>query len=481
VGKANRQRRQIKEKARRRAATDRGGTSFFRGPQAGPPLDDLVGYEIGTALHALHSGDERQFAAAAARLADSTGRAGWHRVVERQLAGRLEATVGHLWQHGWQPADLLRATGRSLTGRHVRLLGDAIAAELRGYPAPTVDPRWRGQLAEFDITVWWMSDWTFIGAWAAEHGVDWPDLAVLALELLDELGRLPKLELLGPVPGTYQAPPAGSRADGAAGTANGSGAAGTANGNGTAGTANGTTGAAAPVDERILSRVRALLAKAESTTFEAEAETFTAGAQALMARYSIDRALLAASGRTASEEPVPRRIGVDNPYESSKVLLLDQVARANRSRAIWTKAFGYVTVLGYPADLDAVELLFTSLLVQATSAMTQQGSRTDRYGRSRTRSFRQSFLSAFAIRIGERLNEATRQETTKAAAEPGHGNLLPVLAGRDQVVERALQTMFPEMTQRVVSRTSDREGWHSGRAAADLATLATGAALEPRG
>ncbi|MEP7036589.1 MAG: DUF2786 domain-containing protein, partial [Actinomycetota bacterium] len=36
------------------------------------------------------------------------------------------------------------------------------------------------------------------------------------------------------------------------------------------------------IDEKVLSRIRALLAKAESSTFPAEAETFTAGAQALM-------------------------------------------------------------------------------------------------------------------------------------------------------------------------------------------------------
>ncbi|MFC7722126.1 DUF2786 domain-containing protein [Nonomuraea recticatena] len=38
--------------------------------------------------------------------------------------------------------------------------------------------------------------------------------------------------------------------------------------------------------------MRALLAKAESTTYEAEAETFTSAAQSLMAKYSIDAAML---------------------------------------------------------------------------------------------------------------------------------------------------------------------------------------------
>ena len=51
---------------------------------------------------------------------------------------------------------------------------------------------------------------------------------------------------------------------------------------------------AAPVDDKLLLRVRQMLAKAESTTYEAEAEAFTAAAQQLMARPSIDEAMLSA-------------------------------------------------------------------------------------------------------------------------------------------------------------------------------------------
>jgi hypothetical protein len=56
-------------------------------------------------------------------------------------------------------------------------------------------------------------------------------------------------------------------------------------------------------------------------------------------------------------------------------------------------------VIGFPADLDAVELLFTSLLVQANTAMLRAGAKRDQYGRSRTRAFRQSFLMSYAIRM----------------------------------------------------------------------------------
>jgi hypothetical protein len=227
----------------------------------------------------------------------------------------------------------------------------------------------------------------------------------------------------------------------------------------------------AAIDERVLRRIRALLAKAESSTFPAEAETFTAGAQAMMARHSIDHALLAALDDSAPQTPGSRRIGIDNPYQSPKAMLLTAVARANRCRAVWNRELGFSTAIGFSADLDAVELLFTSLLVQATTAMMQAGSRTDRYGRSRTRSFRHSFLTAYAARIGHRLAQATGAQTTKAATEPAGRNLLPVLAARNAAVDKALSAMFPKLTHRVVGSVTHSEGWYAGLSAADRAAL----------
>jgi hypothetical protein len=225
----------------------------------------------------------------------------------------------------------------------------------------------------------------------------------------------------------------------------------------------------------MLDRVRALLAKAESTEFPEEAEALTSRAQALMARHSIDDALLAAeaerSGRAGPGDAAGRRMFVDSPYEAAKAVLLDVIATANRCRSIWLKNLGLCTVVGFPADLDAVELLFTSLLVQGTTAMVAAGSRQDALGRSRTRSFRQSFLAAYAQRIGERLSEAAGAAERQAAADTPGVNLLPVLAARHRVVDESFEAMFPDLTRFSAGSVNDGEGWIAGRAAADVATL----------
>lgn len=362
------------------------------------------------------------------------------------LTSILHERVGMAWDAEWQPVDLDRYVQRKLKDPERELLGDVMADQLSQYAESTVDPDWFDQLAQVDARVWWPSHVHFPEA--RGEGRDWREVVVAGVRLVATLWRLPAIEKLGPAPGEYRPGDAADRPD---------------------------------VEPRILERVRRLLAKAESTTFEAEAETFTAGAQSLMARHSIDAALLAASAPGGTPDgPDGRRLGIDTPYESQKVALLAQVARANRCRTIWTKNLGYVTLVGHREDRAAVETLFTSLLVQATRAMTQHGKRVDAHGRSRTAAFRRSFLTAYAVRIGERLEEATRSEVHSAAEElsasgSGRGQeLVPLLEQRRAAVDE----MFPSLTAMKPTTVSDAEGWHSGTAAADRASLAGAKAVE---
>ena len=220
-------------------------------------------------------------------------------------------------------------------------------------------------------------------------------------------------------------------------------------------------------DPRMLEKVRALLAKAESTTFPEEAESLSAKAQELMARHAIDAAMVGA-GATV-DGPTGIRLPVDDPYASAKSILLSQVAVANRCRAVWSKGYGFSTVMGFDSDLTFVEILYTSLLVQATSAMVAAGSQVDRNGRSRTRSFRQAFLLAYATRIGHRLRAAEAASRAEAAETYGAA-LLPVLADRSAAVEATSAAAFPGAITRSVS-ISNAAGWAAGAAAAELASL----------
>ncbi len=389
---------------------------------------------------------------------------GWTQLVSRTLVEYLRVSVTSAWQRGWQPAELVRHFGRELSAPHAAMVSDMITDEMRRYAAASVDGRWAAQLAAIEAAApgkgtWWGSDAEYLRAvYALGRDAEFIVTVSTAIETLHGFHHLPVLEKLVPLPGTARA------------------------------TAPERAREAEPADERVLARIRALLAKAEATEFTEEAEALSARAQELMAKYSIDHALLAAeSGR--EEKPGGRRIGVDNPYEAPKATLLQTVAQANRCRTVWLREAGLVTVIGFPADLDAVELLFTSLLVQANTAMVRAGGKRDAYGRSRTRAFRQSFLVSYAIRIGERLAEAAdhaeqavvaEQQAAAGArqgadADGGRGkgmDLVPFLAARQEAVDDAVDAMFGDgLTRSRSVRATDAEGWTSGRAAADVASL----------
>jgi hypothetical protein len=494
VGKASRLRRQQKERERqqRRGApgTSAPGAAFGFGPGAGahrvPPDRERASVVIAEALTAVCDGHQDAYAKALTELASERTPA-WTRAVSRGLVELLRMSVKRAWRAGWQPAELTRHAGRELSQEHVSVAADMIIGEMREYPAVTVDQRWAAQVAAVrpfsvagaagggggnataDNGSWWGNEADYLGAWQQRSGIvgGLRDAIATAIELFHLLQHLPVLEQLLPLPGTAKVATAVRAAS--PGTAASAGPAGTGG----------------RADERMLSRIRALLTKAESTEYAEEAEALSARAQELMAKYSISQALLAAeSGR--KDDPAGRRIAVDNPYEAAKVSLLQAVATANRSRVIWSKEVGLATVVGFDADLDAVELLFTSLLVQASSAMLHAGSRQDAHGRSRTRAFRQSFLLSYAIRIGERLSQAAEHATKEAAAEQetaagqpagadsahSAGALVPFLATRSKAVDDAVNEMFGDSLRRGRSlRATDAEGWASGRAAADLATL----------
>ncbi len=228
-----------------------------------------------------------------------------------------------------------------------------------------------------------------------------------------------------------------------------------------------------PTDPDILRKVRALLAKAEATEYEAEAEAFTAKAQTLISAHSLHHLLESLQDDSASgESPTMVRLAVERPYEREKFALLAEVARANRCRAILHTGVGLASVTGFSLDIEAVELIYTSLLVQATHAMQAHGSQTDGWGGNSTRTFRRSFLVGFSGRIGERLSRAGDSAATEATmTQSERDQLLPVLASRAAEVDSFVDAAFPHLSSLRSRARIDGSGYNAGVRAADRAEL----------
>jgi hypothetical protein len=226
--------------------------------------------------------------------------------------------------------------------------------------------------------------------------------------------------------------------------------------------------ASAPDDARLLRRIRGLLAKAESTEFPEEAEALTAKAQELMTRHAVDAASLGGSAESVRASVGTRRVHVDDPYVRAKMQLLGAVAEANGVRLVWYQSLGIANLVGVTTDLDSVELLFTSLLLQVTQGIAAAEREAGR--RSASRSFRRAFLLGYAQRIGERLQSARERATAEAAAERGV-DLLPVLRSREEAVANAFTELFPRVRSSRSRSTIDPGGWFAGRAAAESADV----------
>jgi len=418
MGKRNRERRTAKQKHRRRSATESGQSR----PDRGLILERFV-IALSTAASVPASWH-------AAQLLEQSR--GYERELDVAADLAVHEAIRAAWEHGWSPTDLHEIARRRVDAATVRYLDEAIVLESRRYSVATLHPRWREQLADISTAVGPSVSSPQMGRWAAAHSTDERTALTVVLQVLHLLGRIPAIEALLPLPGSHRE----------------------------------LAAVVGEVDEKILARVRALLAKAEATDYPDEAEALSAKAQALMVRHSL-REAVADHDRGRVSVGAARRVWIDNPYVAAKVALVQAVAQANRCRTVWIRDLGCVVTVGAETDLDLVDLLATSLLVQASRAMLVAGRRHEVRGRSRTKSFRLSFLVAYATRIGERLTSTSSSVTDELRRDD---RLLPVLAARNRAADEAFTRLFPKTVASPLV-AYDAAGLGAGRSAADMATL----------
>ncbi|MBP2454154.1 DUF2786 domain-containing protein [Mycolicibacterium lutetiense] len=421
MSRRNRQKRAAKQRDRRRTTTHQKRWHTDPGYDRVALLDRLTAALYNYAMCPDHDAEFH----AAELLDEFPGRT---HDLDLAADGTLAGAISRAWQVGWSPNDLHEFARRRLDAAATGYLDEAIVRESRHYPVTALHPRWRAELAALhvDIDHGAPQMWD----WANTNAVDHHGALTVVLKVLRLLATLTILEPFLPLPSEHQH----------------------------------STIPVNTADAKALSRVRGLLAKAEATKFPEEAEALSAKAQELMSRYSLHHAIRDHErGRVA--EAIARRIWIDNPYVSAKAALVQSVATANRCRMVCAEKIGFVAVIGTECDLEFVELLATSLLVQATRAMLRAGRETSG-GQTRTRSFRQSFLLSYANRIGERLAATS----ATVATEVDRSTLLPVLAARSQATDDLTNRLFPATAPREMLASSGA-GWTAGRIAADLAQL----------
>jgi hypothetical protein len=355
---------------------------------------------------------------------------------------QLEQVLGRvlrdrLWASGWQPDELVRHVRRAQGSATAIVVAMAVTDDTARHDraGDPVHEKWRHQTDRIAALCayepgrdGWLERWLD----ADGDGIG----LVVVRALLDELLGLPALPMLIPPPGS------------------------------TGGVDVDLIEVEVDPDPK-LAIIRGLLAKAESTQYPAEAEAFTAKAQAMMSDARLDEATVRAnSGRRSTSQVSAIRIGIDAPYIAAKQSLLHVVAEANDVRCVFHRGADLATVVGPIGQLAHVEVLFTSLLIQAQSAMDADAAGAPAGSRVRSRRYRSSFIVGFAWRIGERLRSIREVSLAAASSEA-----LPVLVADD----RATVDLFDRLVGRTKpirsSAKYDALGAWAGTSAADRAAL----------
>jgi hypothetical protein len=233
--------------------------------------------------------------------------------------------------------------------------------------------------------------------------------------------------------------------------------------------------------DALLARVRKLLVKAEADgVTQAEAQALTAKAAELMAKYGIDRALLAAA-RPETDRPDDRVIDIANPWARVQAHLLCGLAAALRCQCVILPGTGpgsRIHMFGFASDIERTDVLYTSLLLQMWHGLS--AAELPAWSRS-IRAWRRSWLLGFATAVIARVRAAEQRAAQRAADAPaGSGpSAALVLADRTEIIERTLRQAYPvTRTSRV---TYSGAGYGTGYAQGQRADIGTSRLGKPSG
>jgi hypothetical protein len=220
---------------------------------------------------------------------------------------------------------------------------------------------------------------------------------------------------------------------------------------------------------RLLERVHKLLAKAEDESCTPqESQALTEKAAALMAKYGIDRALLAAA-KPETDKQTAKMLDIDNPWARVKAHLYCGIASAMRCQVIMLARSGTGTrlhVFGYTSDIERVDMLNASVLIQMWHGLA--GARVPDYC-GNVRAWRRSWLLGFATAVIGKVRAAEAAAVKTADTEPSGHSAVVAIADRNLIIEAAVKEVYPRTrTARVTYSGSGYAAGHEKGRQADI-------------
>lgn len=240
--------------------------------------------------------------------------------------------------------------------------------------------------------------------------------------------------------------------------------------------------------QRLKERIALLLNKAENTNFPAEAQTFQEHAERLMVRYGIGRAELDAQpiGSGKKKEPIiEEHFDMRGTYRLGQRDGLSSVGHAFRTVTMLQTNYSNscrLYIIGHESDVNTVKNLFSSLVIQASVAMSHWWSEEGKYlAWDRTDSEkvieRREFQRSFYLQVAERIRGLYQEESQ----HNGSGTEL-VLVSRKEQVDDFVSEKYPFLRRsRNRAATGSLNAALAGRVAGSRADLGFGKDVESNG
>lgn len=240
-----------------------------------------------------------------------------------------------------------------------------------------------------------------------------------------------------------------------------------------------------------LEKIHLLLKKAENTDNEHEADAFFAKAQELATRESIDLEKARALPGNEEDKLVYKIISLGKKRTfglNTHVILFNNIAVNNDVRCTVSDDSVYITAYGYERDINIVQTLYASLILQMHAAsekyLATGAYRSERIWREgyheggvwkppgwrpmHGSTARISFKKAFAGRVGERLREA-RESTLRTS---GTGAELVLVSKANRVNNYFSRFVDTRRTwQGGAGQTHSQNALQAGREAGNRASL----------
>ena len=189
--------------------------------------------------------------------------------------------------------------------------------------------------------------------------------------------------------------------------------------------------------ERVIDKIRGLMAKAESSEFEEERNAFLDKATELMAKHRVDMAMLQLAGNKA-DDPVETRLITLTYQHIPKQGLLAGTCTLFDIHAIRSGKKN-VSLIGHKSDLDMYETLFVGLELQLDRELTEvQGDYN-----TATKSVRSAFAKGWVSRVCSRMNDHYSRQQEEAVSSSGQSESVAlVLASREETVSAKYQELY---------------------------------------